>query len=320
MKSIKWQPGMLITEPGIYEGIPLDEYHGNRELFDGPSISKSNLKWLLPPHGGSPKAFWGRWKWNPDRIDQKTSTALDFGKAVHCLLLGDEVFKEKFIIRPDKAPDGKAWNGNNNSCKAWLKEAADAGLTALKAEDIERIKKIAEDAGKYDLIQQGILNGAIERTICAKDPETGIWLSTRPDACPAPGTYSDLKTASSFSEDFLERQFSDACYYLQGGMTKFVCDLLGLPFEEFYLVYVLNDDVPDTTHVPISPHEIDRGERSIKWCLKIIRRCLDSGVWPGARPFNEGNNALQMKPWAKTQIDEFLERAEHDNFNEGQAA
>ncbi len=313
MKTIKWQEGMLIKEPGIYEGIPLSEYHGNRELFDGPSISKSSLKWLLPFHGGSPKAFWGRWKWNPNRIETKPSEALTFGKAVHCLLLGDEVFSENFAVEPETYPDSKTgkpkkWNNNATFCSDWKKEREAAGLSILKSDQLAMIEKIAKDAGQYDLVKQGILNGAIERTFCVRDPETGIWITTRPDAWPMDGIYSDLKTASDFSEDFLEKQLFDAGYYLQGGMTKTVCDLLGLKFEEFYLVYVLKDDVPDTTHVPISQAAIDRGERSIRWSLRKIRECLDSGDWPGARPFNEGNRPIFMKPWASDKADQFLDQ------------
>src|SRR5690606_1595943 len=55
--------GGKITEPGVYAGVSLDLYHNDRDLFDGPSVSKSGLKNLIPAHGGSPKAFWGRWKW-----------------------------------------------------------------------------------------------------------------------------------------------------------------------------------------------------------------------------------------------------------------
>ncbi|MBN7764123.1 PD-(D/E)XK nuclease-like domain-containing protein, partial [Nitratireductor aquibiodomus] len=273
--------GKTITEPGVYSGITLDQYHQKRDLLDGPSISKSALKWLLPAYGGSPKAFWGRWAWNPDHVQQKNSKALDFGKAAHALLLGDEVFSEKFAVRPEKAPDGRNWHANNSSCVAWMDEHKH--LTVITQEDIERIKRIAEDASTYPLIQMGVLNGRVERSMFWKDEETGIWLRSRPDAMPnADGVFADLKTASKFDEDFLERQIFDAGYFLQAAMTRMICRSLGIPFETFVLVYVLNDDVPDTAHVEISAHDIDRGERVIRWCLNTIRHCLDADDWPGA--------------------------------------
>jgi hypothetical protein len=314
----KWD-GKPITVRGTYSGISLDEYHGKPDLFDGPSVSKSALKWLLPTHGGSPKAFWGRWKWNPNAIEQESSTALDFGKAAHCLLLGDEVFDDKFVVRPAHRPDDmalpvaerRAWKANANDCKAWL--AAHADKTIITPDQLERIKRIHADASTNEMVRLGVLNGRVERTMCVKDKETGIWLKVRPDVIPAAsGMFTDLKTASKFDEDFLEKQIFDACYYLQAAMIRMVCRELGIPFETFVLLYVLNDDVPDTAHVEMSVHAIDRGERAIRWCLRTIRECLDKNEWPGARPFAGGERAIQMKPWAADRLDFFLNEQDRE--------
>lgn len=306
MKRERAWDGKTITINGVYSGISLDDYHGRRDLLDGPSISKSALKHLIPAMGGSPKAFWGRWQFNPDHVEQDTSKALDFGKAAHCLLLGDEVFEERFALRPKKAPDGREWHHANASCIKWV--ADQKGKTIITLDQYERIRRIHDDAKDYPIIKAGLLNGRIERSMLWKDPETGIWLRARPDALPnADGVYADLKTAGKFDEDFLERQIFDAGYYLQAAITRMVCRGLGMPFETFVLLYVLNDDVPDTAHVEIDQLDIDRGERVVRWCLKTIRHCLDTGEWPGARPFNDGERRIQMKPWAKDRLDNFLD-------------
>lgn len=302
MKIIKWD-GKPITVPGVYSGISLDDYHGKLDLFDGPSVSKSPLKHLLPTHGGSPKAFWGRWKFNPKHVVDETTQALDFGKAVHCLLLGDEKFSDKFVIKP--------WEKFSTQIQRdWRDDMIAAGKTIVTPDQIETIRRMSADANEYPLVKMGILNGDIEQTLCWKDEETGIWLKARPDAISAEGIFADLKTAGKFEEDFLERQLFDAGYYLQGTITRMVAGKLGLPFETFVLLYVLNDDVPDTTHVEISPHDMDRGERAVRWCLRTIRDGLDTGIWNGARPFNGGERHLQMKPWAKDRLENFLQLEE----------
>lgn len=304
-KERRWD-GKPITAPGVYAGISLDDYHGNRDLFDGPSVSKSGLKWLLPAHGGSPKAFWGRWKWNPNHIEQEPSEALDFGKAAHCLLLGDEVFEDGFVVRPKEYPDYRT-----KAAQEWRDEVRKSGKTIVTPDQMERIRRIHADASTNEMVKLGVLNGRVERTICWKDRETGIWLKVRPDAMPdADGVFADLKTASKFNEDFLENQIFDAGYYLQAAMIRMVCRELGIPFETFVLVYVLNDDVPDTAHVEMSTFAIDRGERAIRWCLRTIRHCLDKNEWPGARPFDGGERAIQMKPWASERLDYFLDQQE----------
>lgn len=313
--------GNTITKNGVYSHISLEQYHGKTDLLDAPSVSKSILKWLIPTHGGSPKAFWGRWAHNHNRIIQKTSKELDFGKAAHCLLLGDEVFEEKFTIRPEWRPEDmgkpekerRKWNANANDCIDFLADAAKKKLTVITTDQYEIIRRMHADASNYPLVQAGILNGRIERSMFWKDPETGIWLRARPDALPvADGVYADLKTAGKFDEDFLERQIHDAGYYLQAAITRMVCRGLKLPFETFTLLYVLNDDVPDTAHVEIDQFDIDRGERAVRWCLRTIRRCLDSGEWPGARPFNEGERRIAMKSWDKNRLDQFLDAQDRE--------
>lgn len=293
-----------ITENGVYSDISLERYHNDNSLFDGPSVSKSALKAMLPPHGGSPKAFWHRWKYNPDHITSKTAKAMDFGKAVHCLFLGDEVFDEKFVVLPEKWKDF-----GTKDARIWRDECVAAGFTVLKPEQIERIRLMALDAAEYPLIKNdGLLNGKVEQSMVAKDPQTGIWLKTRPDNEPFnfDGLFADLKTTSSMAEDFLQKQLFDCGYYLQGAMTRKVCRLLNRLFQGFVFVYVLNDEVPDTGHVELSTHELDRGERAIDWCLQQIRHGLDTGDWPGHQPFKDGTLPIQMKPWEATRLDDFL--------------
>lgn len=300
-----YKPKQKLTD-GIWKDVPIETYHS--DCCDGKSVSKSALKSLIPVHGGSPKRFYGHWACNPNQIDPKPpSEALIFGKAAHCLVLGDEVFREKFIVRPEMAPDGKAWNGNNKSCKEWLALAEKSGLMVLKPEQLIRINNMVEDLAEYPLVKQGMLNGRVERTLIAKDPATGIYLKFRPDVIPTDdGMFADLKTTSSLDEDFLAKQIGDMGYYLQGAMGRMVCRLLDIPFDEFWLIYALNDEVPDTAHARISEFELDRGEKVIRWCLDTIAGCLESGDWYGARPFSGGERDIHMKPWTATALDDFL--------------
>lgn len=294
--------GGTITIPGVYSGISLDTYHGKLDLLDAASVSKSILKWIFPSRGGSPKAFWGRWAHNPRHVQQKRSDALDFGKATHCLVLGDEVFEEAFSIRPDIYSDYKT-----KDAKAWRDAVIASGKTPITSQDIDKIQRMAEDAAQNPLIRAGILNGRVERSMFSKDDETGIWLRSRPDTIAADGIFADLKTTSSLDEGFLERQAHDCGYFLQAAVTRMVCRDLGLPFDTFALIYLLNDDVPDTAHVELDEFDIDRAEKEIRWALRTIRHGLDTGDWPGKRPFDDGTKRLQLKTWEKERIDRFLE-------------
>lgn len=301
--------GKTITQPGIYAGVSIEDYHEKTDLLDGPSVSKSSLMKMAPP-SGNPKQFWAYWAHNPKRIEPEPSKAMDFGKAVHALLLGDEVFRDKFVIRPDEAPDGRAWNANNKTSKAWLEEQADADLTVITSEQLEQIKRMADDAAQYELVQLGLLNGRIERSMFWKDPETGIWLKARPDAVPADsGMFADLKTSSSLEAGFLERQFTDLGYYMQAALIRMICRGLGIPFESFTLLYVLSKDYGDTIHRDVSGFALDRGEEVIRYCLRKVRHGLDTGQWDGARTYMREEIPLNLTRWTAENIEFELNRA-----------
>ena len=312
-----WDGETPISENGVYVGISLEDYHDNTKLLDAPSVSKSSLQKMAPPDG-HPKKFWAYWAHNPKRVEQEPSKFMDFGKAVHALLLGDEVFKDKFIVRPNKAPDGTAWNSNKNVCKDWLKEKADAGLTVLQTEQIEQIKRMADDAADYDLVKLGLLNGKVERSMFWKHPGTGIWLRSRPDVLPTDsGMFADLKTASSLETDFLERQNGTAGYYIAAAITRMVCRGLGIPFESYTLLYCLSKDYGDTDHRDMDNFAIDRGERVVEYCLKRVRHGLDTGEWPGARIYVRNERPLHLKNWVADQIDDVLNHADREEMDNG---
>jgi hypothetical protein len=308
LNEIKWDPkGGPIKVEGVYTGIPIEDYHNNLDLLDGPSISKSALKHCAP-NDGSPKEFWAYWAHNPDHVDKPKTQALTFGSAVHAALLGDEVFKEKFVVRPAELL-GKPWQGNRKVCKEWMEEMTEMGLMVLSRAEIEQIKRMAEDASKYPLVEQGILNGRVERTMLFKH-HTGIWLRNRPDVIPTEsGMFVDLKSTSSLGQRFLARQIEDNGYYLQAALTRMACRALDIPFEAFVLLYALSKDYADTDHRILSDFDLDRGERVIDECLRQIKYGMETGVWLNNREAWGKSETISMGTGAEY-IDEALSRSE----------
>jgi hypothetical protein len=302
-----WDGKTPISEPGVYAGIDIDDYHQRIDLLDGPSVSKSSLVKCAPPDG-HPKMFWAYWRHNPEHVEQPTSKAMNFGRAVHALLLGDEVFSEKFAIRPAEL-NGKKWNSNRNDCGEWLEDAEGNGLTVISHEQGEQIVRMAKDAEAYPLVKLGILQGRIERSMFARHPATGIWLRVRPDVLPTgSGMFSDLKTTSSLDHSFLEQQNGANGYYIAGAMVRMVCRLLDIPFESYTLLYSLSKDYGDTDHRDISTFDLDRGERVIERCLHEVRKGLDTGHWPNSRECWGGPEIINIKTWRADIIDAVVDR------------
>lgn len=307
VEIIDWEGG-LISTPGIYRGIPLGrEYHGNKNLLPGPAVSKSDIKHIAPP-SGNPKKFWANWNQNPNRRPHKASKALNFGRLVHCLMGGDEIFDEEFIIRPDTL-EGVEYHGNRTVWINWMKEQAAAGLTVVTKADMEKVYLMSHDAKDSGIVRDGALNGDIELSLFARDPKTGIWLKSRPDVMSnRGGDFADLKTAASLEPEFLTRQMGDLGYYIQGALTKMVCDLLQVTFTSFTFVYTYTgDDYQDTDYRILSEEAIATGERVIRYGLDTIRECQTSGQWPGVGHYGHDAFSIGIAEWDKKRINSFLE-------------
>jgi hypothetical protein len=295
---IQWN-GETITEPGIYSGISLEDYHNKLDLLDAESVSKSSLKRLFRSLKGSPKEFWNLWAYNPDHITLKPSEELDLGKCTHALLMGDEVFEDRFSVRPEK------WgNYNTKAAREWRDSVRAAGKTPITLEQIEKIRRIAEDASRDPMVQQGILNGTVERSMFFKDEATGLWFRSRPDNLALDGFWADLKTTSSMEPSFIRRQAEQHGYFLQGAGVRRACRELGLPFEAFANVYVSTGDTPDTQAIELDPADMEIGEQMIQAGLEQIAACMKSGIWPGARPY-EGDT-LRMSDFHRDAIKQDL--------------
>lgn len=302
---IEWD-GTTIKEPGCYSGVPLDTYHNDQNLLPGPSVSKSNLKAIAPPTG-SPKAFWQTWAGNTQKKLKASSKAMDFGKAVHALILGDEVFEEKFVIRPERV-DGETYHGQKTVWRRWYKEQDASGLIVITTEQIDQIRDMADDLAQHPLVIAGGLRGDVEVSMVARDPETGIWLKSRPDARPQDGMFVDLKTAASLDPVFLEKQLEGAGYYIQAGMTKMVCDLLDQPFHSFTLLYTQSEGYADSDYRVVSDEDIALGEAVIRYGLRLVRRCLDAGEWPGAAIYSREDLPISMFPRTRDKIADVLKQ------------
>lgn len=80
-----------VPHPGIYFGMPEDDYHAI------PALSQSGIKDLLV----DPFIYWANSYMNELRVERQ-SKALDMGTAIHKLMLeGPEAFARLFAVKPD---------------------------------------------------------------------------------------------------------------------------------------------------------------------------------------------------------------------------
>lgn len=269
----------LIDRPGVYAGITLDRYH-SADLCDGPSASSSGLRKLFCE---SPAHYWCESPYNDHRIPPRDSEAMLLGRGAHHLLLGEDDFSTLYIMRPESAPDGRPWNGNNNTCKQWLRKQAEAGRTVLTSTQVEAIRGMARSLAADPLVQAGILNGDIEQTLVWRDKKTGIWLKARPDSVPNDsGDFCDLKTTSTWGEDLDWEIYKHRRYDMQAALVKWAAkEARGIELKDFSLVFVGSRPPHCVEVVTLHSADIEEAEADLRVAVDTFAHCLATGHWFG---------------------------------------
>lgn len=276
--AVRWN-GAPIAMPGWYDRVPISVYH-SAQITREPSVSSSGLRLCWSK---SPKHFYATWPYNPqieEDDEPEESAAFVLGRAAHHLYLGEDNFSLQFIARPEKIA-GLPWQGNRTECRAFLKQQAAAGRTVLKPEQIKAIKGMARSLAEEPLAID-LLQGAVEQTLIARDPETGLWLKARPDVIPtSDGMFADLKTTESVVDYDLKGTLRKYGYHMQGALIWEVCELLGLPFDGFALVFIEKKSPYCVRIVELTDDDLGRGRLQNRAMIRRIKKCLDEGRWPG---------------------------------------
>lgn len=311
---IKPWDGKPITEPGIYSGIPIEVYHSATICAPEPKISSSGLRDIWSE---SPAYYWSRSPYNPRRVEQKPSEAQLLGSATHTLIVGGEIFSERFVIRPEKLlnPDTnkeRKWHGNNPECKAWL-AAQPKGLSVLTEEQLYAVREMAISLGRQPVIAAGLLNGGIELSMFWRDRKTGIWLSARPDATPNDsGDFGELKTTRSTLYVRLQYSLDEYGYPQQAGLVAEGARELGIPFENFVYAFVQNEEPFCSRINTLVEEDLARGARMNRVCIDRFAECIKrygiakDSYWPG--PGGEQSDAeyIGLSDRARERIDNRL--------------
>lgn len=304
MKVIKW-PGHLINEPGVYSEVPIRTYHGPLVPANRRSASRSGL-WKQ--FNKSAAHAWEESPYNPEGEPSEDTDAMLLGRAAHHLLLGEADFQKHFIIRPDEYT---SWSTKDS--KKWRVARWEEDFDVLIPSQIDAIRGMARGLYANPMVRAGILNGLIEHTMIAQDPETGIFIKIRPDAIPTDsGDYSDLKTCVDITDAGLEKAIGRDGLFMQGAMVRYVCRLLGLPFNSFTLVFV-EKTAPYCVQVrTLIDSDLDLGQDAMRICLDLYAQHTAQSFWPG--PGGDGSDAqyIQMLPWDRKRFEDRIVKLQQE--------
>lgn len=183
---IKLAQGEKIDRDGVYD-MPMEWYHD--DCCVGPSISSTGLRKIRE---FSPAHYWAESSLNPDLQEwpeDEEKKAFVLGGAVHHLLLDPANFSRLYMVRPSMWADWRT-----KAAQAWRAERWAEGVHVMDGDEMAKVKGMADALKGHQVHRDGILDGAIELSIVWKDPKTGVWIKSRPDAIPLSGAMlADIK-------------------------------------------------------------------------------------------------------------------------------
>lgn len=292
---IKWD-GTTITKPGIYSGIPINDYHKNPVLWDGECVSTSGIR-AAGGDKGSALDYWAYCQYNEAAYEFKTSRVMTLGKAAHLAVLGDAPFGSQFIEAPESVLS-KNGSTNTNAYREWKKLECDPhGLEPLKKSELKTVYIVAEKISKCSEAK-ALMGGLIEHTIVHQDEATGLWIRSRPDTLPMEGIVCDLKgTEADVSVRSMKNLTSDMNYHAQLAIIgEGMKSVTGHYPTHNSIVYAMLKEPYHVIPCELNETWIEDGRDIMRKGIDRIAHGFKTGEWPGRADTASATGIVNLEP------------------------
>jgi len=280
-------------KPGFYKDLSLQEYHHGIGSF---AESKSSLANILD----SPRKFKFE-KDNSEQIDifEKSAKKFNDGTAFHTYFGEPEKFTTEITIYKPHKGDGSV--ALNKDLKQTIR---DSGQTPIDQNISDMLKDFDNllHSGEHEKAREVIEHPDrfVEYSGFWQDPDTGIWLKTRPDNIASNVVIWDLKkhtTPKSF-----RNQAMSLHYDLQAYMALTGCSILtGVDHTAFgFIVFHAMEKPYDIEIVMADSAFIDSGREKFYEAITKLKECRDTGKWPGK--YKDEIGWLSPTEWRLRQI------------------
>lgn len=262
---------MKISETCTYPNLSMSDYHS--DCCTQPSLSASGLSLLI---NQCPAKFWEVSALNPDRVPDRSTRALDVGKAAHALVLGEPEFAKFFFVCPydnlTKKP-GYDWNIEWKASVA----AGTETRTLIRAADFEAIKDLTAAQKRSPQVANAFRKGRPEISLIWEDEETGFFLKSRPDWLPEDPTMEfaiDYKTCRTIKPRQLGQAVFDYGYHVQAAMIVDAIEAVKRVRPLGVAHVVQEKERPYLAELKMfTPEQIDFGRREYRRALRLFAEC-----------------------------------------------
>lgn len=266
-------------KPGIYYDISNEDYH------HGLGISKSQLDLIseMP----------AEYIWSKEApIDEEKIKALDFGTAIHCLLLEPDEYNKRYKIGPDV---NRRTNAGKQEEKEFLEMCEKEGITPITYDDNRKLMLMRDSAMAHPIARWCLeAKGVAESSIYWNDADTDILCRCRPDKLIQDHHWIvDVKSSADIQR--FDRSMYEYRYHVQ---DSFYSDgYKSLTGESPVFVFLVVSTTIDCGRYPVRVFNLDQqakdiGRTTYKQNLRTYAECLKTDEWAGIR-------TLSLPYWAK---------------------
>lgn len=285
MSRIIERPLIPAPKPGIYQGVPMDQY------LRWDAIGSSDLE-----HIHRSPAYAHFWKTHDEEVDDDRG-ARSWGTALHMLCLEPRRFDQAVGILPPEH-DGRTKEGK--ALKAQLETEREVVIKHAAAEEVRRAAaRVRAHRSAGALLAS---SGPTEVSVVVRDPVTGLLCKCRPDKLiPSKGVLLDWKSTRMPSQRAFTKQAFDLGYDRKISFYLWQLNLLRElgPAPEYSIgaiVSVQNDEPYETCVYAVRGETLEVAQVSWRKDLARWAECKESGAYPG---FDEDVKILDLPDWAK---------------------
>lgn len=261
------------TEPGIYPGIPFDQY------LQIPAFSNSAASLLLH----SPL----RMRLGFSEDTESTS----FGSAAHVSLLETSEFTQRYMEGPDERRNSNAWK------KAEAAAIAKGKILLKPAEWLEA-KQMNAAICMNSTAMKWLQGGRTELTILWRDKATKLLCKARIDSL-SDDWAVDLKTCKNGTPDAISRSVWTYGYHRQ--QAHYTLGLRAHGIKARFRFLFVERQTLDVIPVMLDPLAVDAGQEQIDGLKRLYAECQKRDEWPGIA--NGQVLKIDLPTYAYTQLE-----------------
>jgi hypothetical protein len=265
------------TTPGLYDGIPDDVYHGDRN-----SLSSTGARTLIEP--GGPELFHYQ-----REHGGKHAEHYDVGHAAHALLLG----VGQDIVEID------ALDWKTKAAQEKRKAAYAEGKIPMLSATLRQVEEMVRVARANPVVAELLAEGRPEVSGYVLHEPTWTMLRARFDwLCRESDDefmFIDYKTTTDASQRGVAGSSAKYRYPFQEAFYRLVLRLLG--YKVSRVLFIVQEKEPPyrVTVNEHQPGDLAVAERLVRLSLEIFARCTAADEWPG---YDADITPITMPAWA----------------------